>query len=455
MQEKKARGELKCGFGFWTGFFVVIASMVGSGILTNSGPVLRSTGNYSTLFFLWTLGGLIALAGALTMGELASGLPRVGGDYVFVREAFGPAFGFVYGWAMFVVGFAAPIALVSFTASNYLYPAAKTFIGHFPLSESPRIFSLILSSVLILFFTASHCLSHRHSSWVQSGTTLFNFLLLVGFACLGMVRGTGDFSHLREGTSFTSVPFSSLASGLILVMYAYSGWNGAVYLAGEIRNPAKTLPRCLIFGCAAVTGLYLVVNFTYAYALSPEAVSKLSSEDANRLAEVAFEYLLGPTAAQVFSFLVSLGTLAALSAFILTGPRIAFAMAKDGLFPKAALYTSESGVPIVATLIQGSLALIFLWSGTFEEVLTYTSYGLAVIGAFVVAPIFVLRRRANFQPKFRIPFYPWPPVLFLAVTAWVLVGSAWENPRLSILSVGTILLGFPIYGVVRKAGRRF
>jgi len=436
-------------FGFWTGWFVVLASMVGSGILTNSGPILKSTGSYWALLLTWGLGGILSLIGALTLGEVASSYPQAGGDYTYVRLALGPAFGFVFGWSMVVIGFAAPIALVAYATANYLFP----FVQGMGLAIPEGPFALIGATFLIGVFTFSHCLGHRSSSRVQSATTFFNFLLLGTFAVGSLIFGKGSWSHLQQGTPLADVSAPTWGINLIRALYAYTGWNAATYLAGEVKNPKRNLPLTLGLGCLAVTALYLVINLAYTYAISPEALASLSPEELNRLADASMTRLFNAEAARIFSFLVSLGMLAALSAFILTGPRIVYAMARDGLFPSwAGRLHPASQVPREAILAQGLLALIFLWSGTFEQVLNFAGYGLAVVGIFTVAPIFWLRRRKDYHPSFRLPFFPFAPLAFLGISVASLVVSFLDDPKLSCLSIGCILLGFPLYWTFKKIG---
>lgn len=445
--------ELPRRFGFWTSWFVVIASMVGSGILSNSGAILKITENTSSLLILWALGGLISLAGALTLGELASGFPRVGGDYGYVKEAFGRPWGFVYGWTMVIVGFAAPIALVSYTTASFLFPVIKTLL---PVNVTESGFVMFLASVEIVVLTLSHCISHTHSSWIHNTTTLFNLCVLLGFSTWGLITGPTHAEHFSLGKTLAEVPLTGMGTGFVLVMYAYTGWNAAIYLAGEVKSPEKLLPRSLLLGCLAVTALYLFVNLMYALALPPTAPAQFSQSELSRFAEMAIRALLGPKPSQLFSLFISLGAFAALSAYILTGPRIVYAMAKDGLFPAAGgILHRRSDVPVLATLLQGAIALLFLWSGSFESILNYASYGLAVISNLVIAPIFVLRHRKTFRPPFKVPFYPWTPIFFLIINTTALIAGFIDQPRSSFLSCLSILAGFPVfYFLVHRRGDR-
>jgi APA family basic amino acid/polyamine antiporter len=443
---------LRRGFGFWTGSFVVVASMVGAGILTNSGPILKMTGSYTALLLLWGVGGLFAMTGALTLAELGSAIPRAGGDYVFVREAFGKPCGFVYGWSMVLLGFSAPTALIAFTAASYLHPIWNAWSLHHGFHISEEWFITGLAAFLIVLFTTLHCLGQHTSARVQIATTSFNFLVLAGFATVGATMGDGHGANFLASRPFFQIPFPSLATGFVLVMYAYTGWNAAVYLAGEIRDPQRLIPKCLAAGCLAVALLYVAMNVTYGLGVSVADVAGMSDIDANRLGEVAITRLLGGRAGRWFSILVSVGIVASLSAYILTGPRIIFAMAEDKLFPPLGKKVSaRTGTPVVATVLQSAAALGFLFSGTFDEIMTFTSYGLAVLGALVVMPIFVLRRRpaSEYSPRYRVPLYPWTTILFLVVTAAVLIASARDTPGTALLSVASILAGFPLYFIFK------
>jgi basic amino acid/polyamine antiporter, APA family len=427
----------KKGFGLWTGLFVVAASMAGSGILTNSGPVLKTTQSYPALFILWALGGVCSVLGAMTLSEISTGLPRSGGDYVFVRSAFGPAIGFVYGWAMVLLGFSAPIALVAYTTANFL--AAPLDMAQYPLFVNAS------ASCLIIGFTISHCFSHQSSAWVQGFTTIFKLGTFLIFAVVGFF-GEGSLQHIWQSQPLSAVSFPQYANGLILVLYAYTGWNAVSYLAGELRTPQKNLPLCLIGGTLAVTAIYILFNAFYAYALDISQINQLTDGELNRLGEMAVLRSWDSKAANLFSVLIGMGVLSSLSVFILTGPRVVYAMAQDKIFPKqAGMLHPESGVPVRATLFQGVFALIFLWSGTFEEVLNFTGYGLALLSALVVGPIFVLRRRKDFRPTYRVPGYPFTPLVFLIVSGATLIGSALHSPWVAMASVGSILLGFPLY----------
>lgn len=439
------------GFGFWTGWFVVVASMVGSGILTNSGPILRSTGSYTALFLLWVLGGVMALAGALSLAELASDNPRAGGDYAFVKDAFGPAVGFVYGWAMAVLGFAAPIALVAFTTASYLLPTLEA--AGVASWVAPATLAQIVATFIVIALTAMHCFGHEQSARLQAVTTAVK---VGAFGVLGWAAlvGGGTWTNVATAKPLAEVSWVALGQGLLLVSYAYTGWNAAGYLSAETRGAEKSVPRSLVLGVAAVTVLYLMTNVVYALALSAPDALAMNDAELARFAEIAVRNLLNPGAAKVFSLFVILGVFASLSAYVLTGPRIVYAMARDGLCPPMlGTLHAKSGTPVRATVLQGLIALTFLWSGSFENVLNFTSYGLACIGTLVVSPIFVLRQRSDYRPRFRVPGYPWTPALFLLANVSMLVAGAFESPKIAIGNVVVLAVAVPLYTLWRRAWR--
>lgn len=446
-ESSPAIGERR--FGYWAGLLVVVGSMIGTGILTTSGYILRDTGNPAAMLGLWLVGGLLALCGAVTIAELATTLPRSGGDYVFVREAFGRRAGFVSGWATFTLGFAASTALVAHAAMNYLTtPYVGSLASILPAWAAARVIP-IGASLLILGIAAVHTLSHDHSSRLQTVATLVTAAVLVGLAVCGVAFGKGNWSHLSAGTWPNGEHRWALAIGLIYVCYAYTGWNAAGYLAGEVRDPARTLPRCLVGGAITVIVLYLMVNLAYVYALDPVAMTLRSKDDPNveQVAKLASEQLFGQTAAEVIGAVLGITLVASVSAYLLTGPRVAFAMARDRAFRAfAGRVHPTRGTPAAATLTQAAIAIALVWSGSFLELLNYISVGLAALAGLTVASVFPLRRRRDLSRPYRLPLYPLPPLAYLVLTVWTVSGivadPGYRIPAL--LSLATLALGIPL-----------
>jgi APA family basic amino acid/polyamine antiporter len=428
-------------FGYWPGYLVVVGSMIGAGILTTSGYTLRDTGNPAALLGLWVVGGLVAICGALTVAELATALPRSGGDYIFVKEGFGPGAGFVSGWATFTLGFAAPTAFIAHVAVGFLI---KPFEADIPVGRAVPLGA----TVLIIGAAVIHTLGHRHSSRFQVAATLTTAAVLIGLGVGGVLFGKGDWNHLAAGGWPTEGQWPALAVGLIYVGYAYAGWNAAAYLGGEVRDPARLLPRCLIGGAVTVTVLYLLVNLAYVYALDPGEMRR--KEDVDQVADLAAEALFGRAAANLIAVALGVSLVGAVSAYLLAGPRVAFAMARDRVFPVFAgrLHPTRE-TPAAATLTQAAIAVALVWSGTTRELLDYTSVGLAALSGLTVASVIRIRHRPDLPHPYRVPLYPLPPLVFLALTAWTVTHfvthEKLERRLPAQLSLLTILLGIPLF----------
>ena len=440
--------EMRRDFGLSTATYVVIASMVGTGILVSPGYMMASLNNYTVIFGLWILGGLLALCGALCVAELAAALPRAGGEYVYLREAYGPMPAFLCGWTSFFLGFSAPLAVAS-------YIAAKYFLTPFGLDTETGHLVQVTGAVIIIAITLPNLIGHRQSAWTQNLTTILKLGLFVALVVLAFLFGKGRLANFSEGQAIREVGLGTAATQLFYVMFAYSGWNAASYLAGEVKNPGKILPRSLLLGTGLVIILYLALNLVFAYAVP---LGDVGFDNAEKVPQLAVEKLFGARASSIFSVAIGLAFLATVSAFIITGPRVYYAMAKDRLFPSVAGRISEKGqVPIYAMIAQSLLAIIFiLFVKEFKNLYQYASIGLSLFAMLFIAAVYVLRwRRPDMERPFRLPGYPVVPAIFMAVTLFMTVFAfkLWWKP--SVYSVGSILVGIPVYYVwsfIRRRG---
>jgi APA family basic amino acid/polyamine antiporter len=405
----------------------------------------------------------LALCGAVTVAEMATALPRSGGDYVFVREAYGRGTAFVCGWGTFVLGFAAPTAVVSRLALGYLTsPYAPFLNANLPTAVAERVVP-IGATLLILGVALVHTLGHKQSAWLQVTATIIKAAILVAIAVGGILFGTGDWNHLNAGHWPQGAEWTPLAIGLIYVGYAYAGWNAAAYMAGEIKDPNRLLPRCLIGGAVTVILLYVLVNLAYVYALNPAWMTSLKFPDnfreISQVAETATAAMFGRDAANVVATALGLSLVASVSAYVLTGPRVAFAMARDRAFPPFAgrLHPTRE-TPALATWTQAAIAIVMVWSGSFLELLNFTSAGLAVLMGLTVVAIFPIRRRADLPHPYRMPLYPLPPVLFLLLTTWTVGYAVYDEmfgrePKLPgpvLLSLITIAVAIPLSQLIAR-----
>jgi APA family basic amino acid/polyamine antiporter len=431
--------ELQRGFGLSTSTYVVIASMVGTGILISPGYMMASLQNYPIIFGLWALGGLLAICGALCVAELAAALPRSGGEYIYLREAYGPMPAFLSGWTSFFLGFSAPLAVAGYIAAKYL-------LTPFGLAENEA--GLIIkttAAAIIVAVTLPNLFGHRQSVWTQNVTTVLKFGLFVFLVLLAFLFGKGQLANLSEGQPVGKVKFGTAVTQLFYVMFAYTGWNAASYLAGEVKNPAKILPRSLLLGAGLVIVLYLALNLVFAYAVP---LSDVGFDNAELVPKLAVGNLFGQRASNVFSVLLGLTFLATVSAFIITGPRIYYAMAKDGLFPSVAgRVSSKGGIPVYAMLAQSMCAIAILFGmKNFRDLYQYASVGLSLFAVLFVGAVYVLRwRRPDMERPFRVPGYPVVPAIFMAVIIFMAVFAFKQWPKPSIYSLGSILLGIPVY----------
>jgi len=444
-----SKEELRRGFGLSTATYVVIASMVGTGILVSPGYMMASLNNYFAIFGLWVLGGLLALCGALCVAELAAALPRAGGEYVYLREAYGPMPAFLSGWTSFFLGFSAPLAVAGYIAALYLltpFGLVGKETGHLVQATAAAI---------IVAVTLPNLIGHRQSAWTQNLTTILKLGLFAALVVMAFLFGEGQLANIAEGQSIRKVELGTAATQLFYVMFAYSGWNAASYLAGEVKNPGKILPRSLLLGTGLVFVLYLALNLVFAYAVPLKDVGFANAE---QVPQLAVENLFGARASNVFSIAIGLTFLATVSAFIITGPRVYYAMAKDRLFPSVAGRVSSKGqVPVYAMLAQSLCAIVILFVTDFQNLYKYASVGLSIFAMLFIAAVYVLRwRRPDMERPFRVPGYPVVPAIFMAVVLFMTVFAFMQWRKPSVYSLGSILVGIPVYYVwslVRRRGK--
>jgi APA family basic amino acid/polyamine antiporter len=444
---KMPKEELRRGFGLSTTTYVVIASMVGTGILVSPGFMMASLKNYPVIFGLWALGGLLAMCGALCVAELAAALPRAGGEYVYLREAYGPMPAFLSGWTSFVLGFSAPLAVASYIAALYIltpFGLVGKETGHVVQGTA---------AIIIVAITLPNLFGHRQSAWTQNLTTILKLGLFAALVVMAFLFGKGQLAHIAEGQAIREVKLETAAAQLFYVMFAYSGWNAASYLAGEVKNPARTLPRSLLLGTGLVIVLYLALNLVFAYAVP---LMDVDVTNAKQVPQLAVKNLFGVRASSAFSVAVGLTFLATVSAFVITGPRIYYAMARDGLFPSVAGHTGARGqVPVYAMLAQSACAIIILFLTDFQNLFKYASVGMSLFAMLFIAAVYVLRwRRPDMERPFRLPGYPVVPAIFIAVTLFMAVFAFREWVKPSVYSLGSILAGIPVYYIWSLVRRR-
>jgi APA family basic amino acid/polyamine antiporter len=452
---------MPAAFGVPTAAFVIVASMVGTGVLLTSGYTVYRVGSNQLMLALWVLGGIVAACGALTLCELTAALPRTGGDYVYLHEAYGPPVAFLTGWVSFLIGFSAPAASAGFGAAKYL--TAPLNLG----GPTALLVQRGIATALILTFAVVHNTGRERTARVQAVITGVKLGLLGLLMVAGLVAGRHNFGHLADRPpELTWDLVTAMTFSMVYISYAYTGWNAASYMAGEFVDPQRQLPRAILLATAGVTVLYLGLNLVYALALSADDIKAIVDSPSNTatppidavapVAELAARRLFGAGVAGPLSVAVGLMLLSSLSAYVLTGPRVLYAMAAAGQFPSAAgKLSAGAGTPAVATALQTVVTLALLWSGTFESLLIYTSVGLSLFAMLAVASVYVLRwRRPELPRPFRTPGYPLTPAVFLLVTG-VLTRAAFKmRPTESTYALASILAGLPVYYAWQALGGR-
>jgi len=435
--------NLQRKIGIFPATNIVVANMIGAGIFTTSGLLMAGLNNPILMLALWVVGGIIALCGALSYGELGAAMPGAGGEYLFLSKLYHPIFGFLSGWVSFIVGFSAPIAASAMGFSEYFcraFPAIPLWLQVKGIME-PGYTKTLISVTVILIFTLIHYRGMKTGALVQNILTLLKVTLIVFLLIAGFLSGKGDLNNFNSapGVSSGISGWKTIGLSLMWIMFAYSGWNASTYLGAEIKNPLKTLPRSLILGTGIVMLLYLALNVLYIYGIKPEEMKGVIS-----VGGMAMGNLFGPAADTLFSLLIAFALFSSLSAFIIIGPRVYYSMAKDGLFFKSvAKIHPKFQVPSNSIVLQALIAVILTLSGTFEQVLTYMGFALGIFPILTVAGIFLLRK--NNSDAIKLPGFPFVQLIYITAGLMILVLSFLERPLESSIASLTVIVGIPAY----------
>ena len=416
--------------GLVTAVSLVVASMIGTGIFTSVGFQVEYLDSPFALLFLWAVGGGMALCGALAYGELGAALPRSGGEYHLVSELYHPSLGFIVGWITATLGFAGPIAL-----------SAIAF-GDYTTAVFPGLSSTHLAAGIVVLTSAIHGTSITYGSWFQNAFTGLKVLLILVFvAAAAGATPAHDISVVPSADGLAEVASAGFAVSLVFVTYAYAGWNSAIYIVGEVRAPQRNVPRALVLGTALVTVLYVLLTFVFLYTVPT----------ADMAGEVEVGYLagraiFGDVGGQVVSIFIALILVSSVSAMVYLGPRVTQAMGEDAPALRWLAATNDNGVPVNSVLFQMALALAFIYTSTFEQVLIYAGFTLTVSMMLTVAGVFLLRwTRPGTDRPYTTWGYPITPLIFLGLNAWVLVYVFLDRPVESLVGLGVIGTGALLY----------
>jgi len=432
--------------GLWSAVAVLVGSTIGSGIFRSPAGIADRLPGPLPLLAIWLTGGLFALCGALTLAEVAGVFPRTGGVYVFIRESWGRLPAFLFGWSELVIIRAAALGAISTTFSEYLLRV----LGHDPRVEPYSRYVHYIAAAAILMTATFNYVGIRWGSLVQNVTTLAKtgalLLIIILALAIGLPQTGGHFTPAVPSGSFS---FARFGLALVSVLWVYDGWADISFVGGEVKDPERNLPRVLIFGTLIVIGLYLLANLAYLAVLPVDEIrhSKLVAAD-------VADRLVGTAGVAFVSIAVMISTFGTLNGSVMTGSRILFAMAADGLlFKPIAIVDRKFQTPGVAIWLGATIGVIFVLAGTFEQLADTFVTAIVPFYALAVGAVFVLRRRAGYHPPFRVPLYPVIPALFIVATV-LLLGNAIIDPasRVPTLAVlGVILLGIPIFFLTERS----
>ncbi|MGH9629534.1 MAG: APC family permease [Bryobacteraceae bacterium] len=439
---------------------LVVANMIGTGIFAASGFLIGQLGDPKLVIFIWVVGAVCALAGALCYSELGVNFPSSGGEYVYLTRAYGPVWGFMTGWVSFFAGFSAPIAAAALAFSGYLgyfYPSLKPENAPVVIGSGDYGLRLggaqLIACALIGLFTLINCFGLRRVARIQNVLTATKVLVLLAFIVFGFLIGSGSWDHFSmEAVRSTSTPLAAqFAISLFWIYVSYSGWNAATYIAEEVKQPARTLPIALTFGTLLVAVLYLGLNLVFFFGAEPEAL-----KDVLAVGSLAASKLFTPEITGVFSALMALCIVSSVNAMVTIGPRVYYAMAKNGAFLSMAARVDERwNTPVFAILCQGACAMLMTLL-PFAQLFFYIGITLNFFAVMSVASLFVFRRRPGWE-RLRVVSFAFPliPAFFILVGTWMTIYGLTLEPRVSIASILTIAGGAAVYHYrMRSRGSR-
>lgn len=411
--------------GFWSATALVVASMLGTGVFTTTGFLLADLHSPWLILGAWLVGGVIALLGALSYGALARHLPESGGEYLFLSRTLHPSAGYVAAWISLLVGFSAPLA------------AAANAFGEYTKDWLPMVPPRLTATFLLLIASVVHAWNVKRGAFLQNFAVLLKVALLTLFIAFGSSHIT-----LAPPANFTPASLPDLAMSLVWISFSYSGWNAVIYVGGEVAHPERNLPRSLLAGTLCVTLLYLATNAIFLLGVPSEILS--GRLEVGRLAA---GHLGGPRWADATTLLIALALLTSVSSLVMAGPRVYARVAADGYLP--AWLATTSGPPRPAIVLQLVIALVMLWTATYQSLLTYIGFTLGLSTALTVCGLILLRRRLGVTLP--IPGWPWVPSAFVLAVLAITSLSIARAPSPSLAGLATLPVGWLLWHLTRKS----
>jgi basic amino acid/polyamine antiporter, APA family len=425
--------------GFYTACAIVIANIIGTGVFTSLGFQLPDIHSGFALLMLWIVGGIAALCGALSYGELSAALPRSGGEYHFLSRIYHPALGFMAGIVSATVGFAAPIALAAMAFGKY-------FQGVFGFA-SPVLLSFAIVWLVALF----HLRNLKVGSVFQNLWTLAKLLLIGGLIGAGLlVNPKQPISFLPSGNDAMSIFGGPFAVALVYVMYSYSGWNAASYITGEIKRPEKNVPRALFFGTLVVMVTYTALNAVFLITTpAQEMTGQLE------IGLIAGKHIFGENGGRIVGGIICIGLISAISSMTWIGPRVTMSMGEDNPLIRFLARKNRDGIPFNAMLLQLVLVNLLLLTRSFELVVIYIQFALLFCSLLTVLGVIVLRQTRPELPRpYKVWAYPMPPLIFSAITIWMMIYLLRSHPTESLAGLATMAAGLVLYVFTKQRGNK-
>jgi len=415
---------------------IVVSNMIGTGVYTSLGLQAAGINSVFALLFIWITGGLVAICGALTYGELAARIPRSGGEYIFLSKLFHPSFGFLSGFISMTIGFAAPMAICAIALGTY----ANNFLAVSPL---------IIAITTIVILTILNSSSFRIGANFNFIATTINVILIIAFCVFGLYKGhhTG-FQFTAHSADIKQIFSPAFAISLVYVSFAYSGWNSAAYITHQIKDPVKNLPFILIVGTLIVIILYTLLNFIFLYTVPiPELSGKID------VAFLAAHNIFGETGGKLVAILISIGLIASINSLLILGPRVSQAITMDYKAISGFGYENKHGAPVYATLFLTLVSLTLIWTSTFEQIMTIIGFTLSIFTIASVSGIFVLRYRLkkNGENIYHTFGYPFIPLFFILVEGCMMMYILFQKPTQSLTGIVITLTGFIFYYILIKS----
>jgi APA family basic amino acid/polyamine antiporter len=430
---------------------IIVANVIGGGILFRSPAVAAAVPDAPWFLLAWAAGGVLAFMGAMAYSELAALRPKAGGEYVYLREAFGPFAGFLTGWTSFVAGFSGAMA----ASAVFLIVTLERFIpgiaNNTPLLAIPiplAAFSITFSihtlaaSAVVVIAALIHIRGVGPGRIASNVLTTLKIVSLVVFIGFGLTAGIGSPSNITQSAG--PVAATGWLFAFIPVMFTYSGWNAAAYMAEEIRDPGRNVPRALMLGTLAVIAIYVLMNVLYLYVIP---IGELATLGGRSVLDVVADRLLGESAGNIMAVVAIVSLAAGINAWTFAGPRVYFAMARDDVFFRsAARLHPKYKTPATSILAQAAFAILLILTGSLDSIANYVGFAITLFAGAAVAAVFVLRRREPNAPRpFKALGYPWTPAIFVIVSLAIVVNAFYSDPRVSGLGLLVIASGIPLF----------